>query len=196
MPSFFAPVAQWIRRQPPKLKNAGSIPAGRTIYILMLNTRLKIGILSYRSNPYCGGQGVYIRNLSKALCELGHDVEVIAGPPRPFLTSKPKLTMIKTMDFYNPENLFKTPKLHELKDPVNLIEWLSMSTMGYPEPLTFGMRIKKKLLKKTDKYDIIHDNQSLSYAILSLTKKLPVTATIHHPITIDRRIAIKSTKSF
>ncbi len=164
--------------------------------MLMINTRLKIGILSYRSNPYCGGQGVYVRNLSKALCELGHDVEVIAGPPAPFLTSKPKLTMIKTMDFYNPENLFRTPKLHELKDPVNLIEWLSISTMGYPEPLTFGMRIKKNLLKKTDKYDILHDNQSLSYAILSLARKLPVTATIHHPITIDRRIAIKSTRSF
>ena len=27
---FFAPVAQWIERQPPELKAAGSNPAGRT----------------------------------------------------------------------------------------------------------------------------------------------------------------------
>ena len=30
---FKAPVAQWIERQPPELKAAGSIPAGRTIII-------------------------------------------------------------------------------------------------------------------------------------------------------------------
>ncbi len=29
-----APVAQWIERQPPELKAAGSNPAGRTIIIL------------------------------------------------------------------------------------------------------------------------------------------------------------------
>ncbi len=161
----------------------------------MMQSRLKIGIISYRSNPHCGGQGVYVRNLSRALTDLGHQVEVIAGPPDPLLVGDAKLTMLKTLDLYNPDDLFRTPKLRELVDPVNMIEWLGVSTMGYPEPLTFGMRAKRYLEDKLKGFDIIHDNQCLAYGILSLSKRLPVTATIHHPMTVDRRIAIQSTRS-
>lgn len=42
---------------------------------------LRIALLGYRSHPYCGGQGVYLRFLSKALVEAGHSVDVISGPP-------------------------------------------------------------------------------------------------------------------
>ncbi|MBC2702915.1 glycosyltransferase family 4 protein [Desulfobacula sp.] len=165
-----------------------------------MNSSLKIGLISYRSNPHCGGQGVYIRHLSHALCDLGHDVEVIAGPPDPLLNNRLNntvtLTMLKTLDLYNPEDLFRTPRIDELKDPINLIEWLDISLMGYPEPMTFGMRVKNHLKETKKQYDIIHDNQSLSYGILSLAKRMPVTATIHHPMTVDRRLAVQSTKSF
>jgi glycosyltransferase involved in cell wall biosynthesis len=165
-----------------------------------MNSSLKIGLISYRSNPHCGGQGVYIRHLSHALADLGHEVEVIAGPPDPLLNNRLNnnvtLTMLKTLDLYNPEDLFRTPTLNELSDLINLIEWLDVSTMGYPEPMTFGMRVKKHLKETKKKYDIIHDNQGLSYGILSLAKKMPVTATIHHPMMVDRRLAIQSTKSF
>lgn len=161
---------------------------------------LKIGLISYRSNPHCGGQGVYVRHLSHALSDLGHDVEVISGPPDPKLNNRPgnsvKLTMLDTLDLYNPEDLFRTPSLHELKDSINLIEWLDVSTMGYPEPLTFGMRLTKHLKQTKKHFDILHDNQSLSYGILSLAKRMPVTATIHHPMTVDRRLAVQSTSSF
>ncbi len=197
---------QWIARQPPKLKIAGSIPAGRATP--PMNNRLKIGLISYRSNPHCGGQGVYIRHLSHALSGLGHQVEVIAGPPDPLLNQASllnhaprlnhgvRLTMLETLDLYNPNDLFRTPKIKELKDPVNLLEWLDVSTMGYPEPLTFGMRLTRYLKESKKKFDIIHDNQSLSYGILSLAGKMPVTATIHHPITVDRRLAVKDAPSF
>ncbi|MBU1340924.1 MAG: glycosyltransferase family 4 protein [Proteobacteria bacterium] len=161
-----------------------------------MNSPLKIGLISYRSNPHCGGQGVYIRHLSHALCDLGHDVEVIAGPPDPQLNNTVKLTMLKTLDLYNPEDLFRTPRIDELKDLINLIEWLDVSAMGYPEPWTFGMRVKRYLKETKKKYDIIHDNQCLSYGILSLAKRMPVTATIHHPMTVDRRLAVQSTTSF
>ncbi len=159
-------------------------------------SRLRIGLISYRSNPHSGGQGVYVRHLSRALSDLGHQVEVIAGPPNPELAPNTRLTMLNTLDLYNPADLFRTPGLDELKDPVNLIEWLDVCTMGYPEPLTFGMRAKRYLRGKESRYDIIHDNQSLSYGILSLARRLPVTATIHHPMTVDRRLAVKSTRSF
>jgi len=161
-----------------------------------MQSKLSIAIISYRSNPHCGGQGVYVRNLGRALSDLGHRVEVIAGPPDPQLTPGPRLTLLQTLDLYNPDDLFRTPAIDELKDPINLMEWLGVSTMGYPEPLTFGMRAKKYLKGRLDRYDIIHDNQCLAYDILGLSRKMPVTATIHHPMTVDRRIAIQSTRSF
>lgn len=160
-----------------------------------MQSNLRIGIISYRSNPHCGGQGVYVDNLSRKLADLGHRIEVIAGPPNPLLNGNVKLTMLPTLDLYNPDDLFRTPKSHELEDPINLMEWLGVSTMGYPEPFTFGMRAKRYLDDKYRRFDIIHDNQCLAYSLLSIAKHLPVTATIHHPMTVDRRIAIQSTRS-
>jgi glycosyltransferase involved in cell wall biosynthesis len=161
-----------------------------------LKTRLKIGIVSYRSNPHCGGQGVYVRNLSRALSDLGHSVEVISGPGNPELFPGSKLTKINTLDLYNPDDLFRTPSLSELKEPVNFMEWFGVSTMGYPEPFTFGIRANRYLKGKQKKYDIIHDNQCLAFSMLSISKSIPLVSTIHHPITVDRKIAIRSTKSF
>jgi MMP alpha-(1->4)-mannosyltransferase len=160
------------------------------------NTRLKIGIVSYRSNPHCGGQGVYVRNLSRALSDLGHSVEVISGPGNPGLFPGSKLTNLKTLDLYNPDDLFRTPSMSELKEPINFMEWFGVSTMGYPEPFTFGLRASQYLKDKHDKFDIIHDNQCLAFSMLSISKKIPLVSTIHHPITVDRKIAIKSTKSY
>ncbi|MCG8635956.1 MAG: glycosyltransferase family 4 protein, partial [Desulfobacterales bacterium] len=77
-----------------------------------------------------------------------------------------------------------------------LLEWLDTSAMGYPEPMTFGMRVKRHMRNRRNNLDIIHDNQSLSYGMLSLAKEMPVTATIHHPMTVDRRLAVRSTRSF
>lgn len=161
-----------------------------------MHSPLNIGLVSYRSNPHCGGQGVYIRNLSHALSDLGHQVEVISGPSPPFLNHDIKLTLLKTLDLYNPEDLFRTPRLEELKNPINLLEWLDVSTMGYPEPLTFGMHLMRHLRKTGKTFDILHDNQSLSYSILALSRKIPTIATIHHPITVDRRLAVKSEDAF
>ncbi|MCG8533213.1 MAG: glycosyltransferase family 4 protein, partial [Desulfovibrionales bacterium] len=147
-------------------------------------------------NPHCGGQGVYIRHLGRALSELGHQVDVIAGPPDPILEGGPQLKMLPTLDLYNAQDPFRTPKAQELKDPINLLEWLDVSAMGYPEPWTFGMRLKRYMKDKTKGYDIVHDNQSLSYGLLSLSKHMPVTATIHHPMTVDRRLAVKAAPNF
>lgn len=46
---------------------------------------LKIALVSYRSNPTCGGQGIYIQQLSEALMKCGHKVTVISGKPYPKL---------------------------------------------------------------------------------------------------------------
>ena len=156
---------------------------------------LRIGLLSYRSHPYCGGQGVYIRNLSHALCKLGHRVEVISGPPYPELDNGARLHRLPSLDLYNPDDLFRTPSSRELTDPVNLLEWYGVSTMGFPEPMTFGMRAKRFIRRCNNRFDILHDNQSLSYGIGALARHIPTVATIHHAITVDRKLAIRAERS-
>ena len=42
---------------------------------------LRILMPSYRSHPFTGGQGIYIRLVTKAMVELGHTVEVVSGQP-------------------------------------------------------------------------------------------------------------------
>jgi glycosyltransferase involved in cell wall biosynthesis len=156
---------------------------------------LRICLLSYRSNPHCGGQGVYLKNLSKALKDLGHQVEVVSGPPDPFLDEDIKIHRLPSLDLYNPEALFRMPSLRELCDPINFVEWVGVATAGFPEPFTFGLRAQKFLKDKYDRYDIIHDNQSLFYGLLNMQKAVPTIATIHHPITVDRRLDIAAARS-
>lgn len=162
----------------------------------ILDRPLNICLLSYRSNPHCGGQGVYLKNLSRALKDLGHHVEVVSGPPDPMLDPDIAIHKPACLDLYNPDNLFRVPTLKELMDPVNLMEWAGVSTMGFPEPFTFGIRAQRFLRTRMHRYDIVHDNQSLSYGIWSIAKKIPTVATIHHPITVDRDIAIRAVRPF
>jgi glycosyltransferase involved in cell wall biosynthesis len=159
------------------------------------NRPLRICLLSYRSNPHCGGQGVYLKNLSRSLKDLGHKVEVISGPPDPQLDDDIPVYQLPGLDLYNPADPFRVPKLKELVDPINLMEWIGVSTMGFPEPFTFGIRAYRFLRSRLQAYDIVHDNQSLSYGIWAINKKRPTVATIHHPITVDRRIAVQSESS-
>jgi glycosyltransferase involved in cell wall biosynthesis len=156
---------------------------------------LRICLLSYRSNPHSGGQGVYIRNLSHALAELGHRVEVVSGPPGPRLDDGIPDHRLAGLNLYDPANPFRMPSFRELRHPLNLLEWLGVSTMGFPEPFVFGIRAYRYVMPRRDRYDVIHDNQSLSYGIWALGHKAPVVATIHHPITVDRDIALRSAAS-
>jgi glycosyltransferase involved in cell wall biosynthesis len=152
---------------------------------------LRICLLSYRGNPHCGGQGVYIRHLSHALCQLGHQVDVLAGQPYPELDNGARLHRLPSLDLYNPEDLFRLPTLKELSNPINLLEWAGISTMGFSEPLSFGIRAYQRL-RHQNGYDIIHDNQCLSYGIWAIARRRPTIATIHHPITVDRDLAVRA----
>ena len=117
---------------------------GRTTCLTLMTSSLErplnICLLSYRSNPHCGGQGVYLKNLSRALKDIGHHVEVFSGPPDPGLDPDIPTHRPACLDLYNPESLFRVPTLRELCDPVNIMEWAGVSTMGFPEPFTFGIR--------------------------------------------------------
>ena len=141
---------------------------------------LNICLLSYRSNPHCGGQGVYLKNISRALKDLGHAVEVVSGPPDPQLDADIPLHHLKGLDLYDPQDPFRVPSLGELSDPINLMEWLGVSTMGFPEPFTFGLMAYLYLKSRLRTFDIVHDNQSLSYGIWAMNKLVPTISTIHH----------------
>ncbi|MFZ7128739.1 MAG: glycosyltransferase family 4 protein [Desulfobacterales bacterium] len=157
-----------------------------------MNRPLRIGILSYRSNPHCGGQGVYLKNLSRELGALGHHVEIFSGPPDPGLDPGIPVHFLNGLDLYNPLNPFRVPRWAELVRPLNLYEWINVSTMGFPEPFLFGLRAFQCLRRRIGDFDVIHDNQSLSYGIHAISRRIPTVATIHHPITVDRQIAVRS----
>jgi glycosyltransferase involved in cell wall biosynthesis len=156
---------------------------------------LRIALLGYRSQPYGGGQGVYLRYLSKALVEAGHTVDVISGPPYPHLDAGVRLIKIPSLDLF--ENGLLSLRPHHLKSMSNIIEWVSKLTGGFAEPHTFGRRVVKYLRRHGHEYDLIHDNQSLSYGMLDIQKMgLPLVTTLHHPITSDLRIALNAAKNW
>ncbi|HDQ03103.1 MAG TPA: glycosyltransferase family 1 protein [Deltaproteobacteria bacterium] len=157
---------------------------------------LKICLLTYRGNPTCGGQGVYIKHLSKALADIGHEVEVISGPPYPHLDEKVRLHKLPSLDLYNTDHFFRPEKFSNLLNPLNMYEFLNMCAGSFPEPYTFSQRAYKYLREKKINYDIVHDNQCLAYGIGEIARELyPTIATIHHPITVDRREEYKAAQS-
>jgi glycosyltransferase involved in cell wall biosynthesis len=154
---------------------------------------LRIAILSYRSKPHCGGQGVYVRHVSRELAELGHHVEVISGQPYPILDAGPELHELPSLDLYNDADPFRVPKLREFRDWIDALEFASMGTGGFPEPLTFSLRAARLLKRRLAEFDVVHDNQTLGYGMNAIARAgLPLIATIHHPCSVDRVVEIEN----
>lgn len=151
---------------------------------------MRVALLSYRSKPHCGGQGVYVRHLSRELVRLGHEVEVFSGQPYPHLDEGVRLTKVPSLDLYREPDPFRMPRLGEFRDLVDLQEVATMWTAGFPEPRTFSRRVLRILRERAGDFDVVHDNQSLGAALLDVEAAtgLPLVASIHHPISIDRRI--------
>ncbi len=153
---------------------------------------MRIALLSYRSKPHCGGQGVYVRHLSRELVALGHTVEVFSGQPYPVLDPGVGLTKVPSLDLYREPDPFRVPRLRELRDLVDVQEFLIMCLAGFPEPRTFSRRVLRLLRRRADDFDVVHDNQTLGSALLGVERiGLPLVHTIHHPITHDRRIDLE-----
>jgi glycosyltransferase involved in cell wall biosynthesis len=158
---------------------------------------LRIALLAYRGKPHVGGQGVYIRQLSKALVDLGHHVEVLGGQPYPELDERVPLVELPSLDIYNDYFPMRMPGIWELKHWADFLEVASFSAGTFPEPLAFSMRAWDHLRSRRGDFDIVHDNQSLGYGLLLIERRLglPVISTIHHPITVDRRLEIEHAQS-
>ncbi|WP_053754443.1 glycosyltransferase family 4 protein [Streptomyces sp. MMG1533] len=154
---------------------------------------LRIALLTYKGNPFCGGQGVYVRHLSRELARLGHTVEVIGSQPYPVLDEghgeRLSLTELPSLDLYRHPDPFRTPKRDEYRDWIDALEVATMWTGGFPEPLTFSLRARRHLRARRGEFDIVHDNQTLGYGLLG-DVGAPLVTTIHHPITVDRRLEL------
>jgi glycosyltransferase involved in cell wall biosynthesis len=158
---------------------------------------VRIALLSYRSKPHCGGQGVYVRHLSRELVALGHDVEVISGQPYPELDAGVRLTKLPSLDLYREPDPFRTPWPSEIRDAIDVLEVAAMYTAGFPEPLTFSLRAARLLKRRLSDFDVVHDNQTLGYGMLDIARAgMPLVTTIHHPITFDRRVDLAAARGF
>ncbi|MGI8661962.1 MAG: glycosyltransferase family 4 protein [Acidimicrobiales bacterium] len=152
---------------------------------------LRIALLSYRGKPHVGGQGVYTRQLARALVKLGHHVEVLSGQPYPIIEPPTPLIELPSLDIYNDYFPMRMPGIWELKSWTDLVEVTAFSAGQFPEPLAFSMRAWDHLRRRTGDFDIVHDNQSMGYGILLIDRQIPVLGTVHHPITVDRRLEIE-----
>jgi glycosyltransferase involved in cell wall biosynthesis len=157
---------------------------------------LRIAVLTYRGKATVGGQGVYIRQLTRALTDLGHHVEVFGGQPYPVLDPRVALHQLPSLDTYNDHYPARKPRVWEMKTAVDVAEALSFATGNFPEPMAFSWRAYRALRPRRDDFDVVHDNQTLGWGTLALLRAgFPVLETIHHPISVDRRLELEHARS-
>jgi glycosyltransferase involved in cell wall biosynthesis len=130
--------------------------------------------------------------MARELVELGHHVEVISGPPYPHLDDGVALTELPSLDLYRMPDPFRIPRLSEFKDRFDVLEYAVTAAATFAEPLTFSLRAHRNLMGRLNQFDLVHDNQCLGTGIWKIHDAgLPVLETIHHPITVDRRLETK-----
>tara|TARA_B000000475_G_scaffold253217_1_gene231368 strand:- start:2370 stop:3602 length:1233 start_codon:yes stop_codon:yes gene_type:complete len=160
--------------------------------------KLKIGLLSYRSDPFSGGQGIYIKNVSEALQNRGHEITIFSGNPLPIVSNKIKVVEINTPGYFETFNSFERFKIFQAQEKTRLDLWdfIETFTGTFTEPIFFGDRLLQntEFAKTADSYDVFHDNQSISNYSDSINKKL--ITTLHHPIHVDRDIDLENESSF
>jgi glycosyltransferase involved in cell wall biosynthesis len=159
--------------------------------------KYRVAFLVYRGNPTCGGQGVYTRHLTRELVALGHSVEVFSGQPWPELDEGVGFTPVPGLDLYRNPDPFRMPAPSEFHSVADVAEFAVMMSSGFGEPLAYSLRLKKLLDARRDEFDIVHDDQCMGPGVLRLHKRgWPLLETLHHPITVDRSIALDHADTF
>ena len=161
--------------------------------------KLKIALLSYRSDPFSGGQGIYLKNLSDALIRRGHKITIFSGNPLPDVNRNIDLIEIKTPGFFESFEFKKRIdifKNYPDKKIFDYQDFFDSITGVFSEPIYFAKRLEnnKEFLKKAKSFDIFHDNQSISNFSNLISDRL--ITTVHHPVYIDRDIDIQFEKKF
>jgi glycosyltransferase involved in cell wall biosynthesis len=163
---------------------------------------MKICLLSYRGNPFCGGQGVYVTELGRELARQGHAVHLISGPPYPRETEGIVLHRLPSASPFlrnGRRDGLPPPGLRERFTPLALYERAAFHTGRFPEMAAFSYRAWRllRVLPRETAFDVIHDNQGLGWGMLPMRALgVPLIATIHHPLSIDRQRAFEPPTSF
>jgi glycosyltransferase involved in cell wall biosynthesis len=162
---------------------------------------MNVCLLSYRGNPYSGGQGIYLYHLTRELARLGHQVDVVVGPPYPVgLDGWARVHRIENLNLwgvYAREWLPPRP-LHLLR-PLNLLDFAATRLRFFSEPLTFSLRALARLPRLIERrgLDLLHDVQTLGYGMRAMQGfGLPLLTTVHHPLTIDRAEAFARNRTY
>lgn len=150
----------------------------------------RVLVSGYRSHPHVGGQGVYVRELSRSLRDLGHDVTVVSGPPYPELDEGVALETLPSLDLFAEDNAFAALRPRHLTSWADLSEWLAHNSGAFGELYAFSRRLDRFLRREGHRFDVVHDNQTLATPFLRINRRIPVITTLHHPIEIDRQYAI------
>jgi glycosyltransferase involved in cell wall biosynthesis len=120
---------------------------------------------------------------------------VFSGQPYPELDPGPVLREVPSLDLYRDEDPFRTPRLGEYRDWIDVLEFATMKTGAFPEPLTFSLRALRALRPRRGDFDVVHDNQVLGYGLLGIAGLgLPLVTSIHHPVSVDRRIELQAAR--
>ncbi|MCP4137466.1 MAG: glycosyltransferase family 4 protein [bacterium] len=161
---------------------------------------MKVLLLGYRGNPYCGGQGIYIFNLTRELAKLGVEVDVIVGPPYPDpLEEWATVYKIENLNMWAIRTFQMPPeKLKKIYSPWHFFDYVLTRLHIFPEMEVFSLKsffLMRKLLKKK-RYDLIHDVQTLGWGMFPMKGYgIPMVTTVHHPLTrdMDADMAMKRT---
>ncbi len=168
---------------------------------------LRIAFLAYRGNMRSGGQGIYLWFLARELARLGHSVDVLTGPPYPDpIPFARSVVQIPNEGFWakrfdpDPAAVLPRPDPFRIFEPLNFWEYGATWFGFLPEPFAFSVRAARVLLARLraqERWDLVHDVQSLGWATLLLRAVgLPVVTTIHHPLSVDRRVSLARDKTF
>jgi glycosyltransferase involved in cell wall biosynthesis len=152
---------------------------------------LRIALLSYRSDPRVGGQGVFASNIASALAARGHAVTILSGPPYPDVPAGVELVQLPSLD------LFAQPLLgryalrpRHLRSWTDTAEYFGHVTGKFMEPWSFGRRAAAYLAEHGERFDVVLDNQCLADGLLEIEQQHPVVSVIHHPIRRDLEMQI------
>ncbi len=161
-------------------------------------SKLKIAFLSYRSDPFSGGQGIYLKNLCEALVKRNHDITIFSGSPLPDVPKNIRLIKVETPGYFETFSFRERLKIfkEQNKSRIDYFDFFETCTGTFTEPIFFGERLSlnKVFAEEAHTFDIFHDNQSLSNYPKIINKRL--VTTLHHPIQIDRDIDLDNEKDF
>ncbi len=153
--------------------------------------RLRIAFLSYRSDPRVGGQGIFLTNVARALAQRGHAVTIISGPPYPEVPDGVEMVQLPSLDLFAQPLLGRYAlRWRHLKSWTDTAEYFGHVSGKFMEPWSFGRRAARWLAQHGDRFDVVLDNQTLTWGLLEIARSKPTVAAFHHPIRRDLEIAL------